>query len=359
MPTERITLYYREGSSDKIYQASLEESGGGFIVNFAFGRRGTTLQSGTKTAVPVPFADAKKIFDKLVKEKTAKGYSPGADGTPYVGTDDSDRSTGIVPQLLNPIEEGEVEKLIADSKYWMQQKLDGKRVMLRRHDKIVGINRKGLVIGLPDSILSYAALTDAKFLLDGEAIGDTFHAFDLLELNGADYRGRSYRERYEALVRMLGTGNDSIKMVSAFRSEAEKREEYARLKRANAEGVVFKRHDATYSPGRPASGGSQLKFKFVATASLIVSKVNAGKRSVELRLLDGTRRVGVGNVTIPPNAAIPIVGAVVEVRYLYAYKEGSLFQPVFIGVRDDIEVSDCVIGQLKYRPEEDDQDGEK
>ena len=32
MPAERVTLYYHEGSSDKIYQASLEESGGGFIV---------------------------------------------------------------------------------------------------------------------------------------------------------------------------------------------------------------------------------------------------------------------------------------------------------------------------------------
>ena len=88
----------------------------------------------------------------------------------------------------------------------MQQKLDGKRVMLRRHDKIVGINRKGLVIGLPDSILSNAAQIDAKFLLDGEAIGDTFHAFDLFESNGADFRGRSFRERHEALVRMIGTG---------------------------------------------------------------------------------------------------------------------------------------------------------
>ena len=65
---EHITLYYRQGSSDKIYQAYIEESGGGFIVNFAFGRRGTTLQSGTKTATPVPFADAKKIFDKLASK---------------------------------------------------------------------------------------------------------------------------------------------------------------------------------------------------------------------------------------------------------------------------------------------------
>lgn len=39
---ERITLYYCEGSSDKVYQASIEPQGELFVVNFAFGRRGST-----------------------------------------------------------------------------------------------------------------------------------------------------------------------------------------------------------------------------------------------------------------------------------------------------------------------------
>ena len=64
-PPPRVTLYYREGSSDKVYQASIEPSGSGFIVNFAFGRRGGTLQTGSKTDRPVDYAEAKKILDKL------------------------------------------------------------------------------------------------------------------------------------------------------------------------------------------------------------------------------------------------------------------------------------------------------
>ena len=40
--TERITLYYRECSSDKVYQASLEPQGDLFVVNFVYGRRGST-----------------------------------------------------------------------------------------------------------------------------------------------------------------------------------------------------------------------------------------------------------------------------------------------------------------------------
>ena len=74
---------------------------------------------------------------------------------------------------------------------------------------------------------------------------------------------------------------------------------------ANREGVVFKDMDAPFSAGRPNSGGSQLKFKFVETASFVVTGVN-GKRSVTLALYDGDRLVPAGNVTIPPNLAIPL-----------------------------------------------------
>jgi bifunctional non-homologous end joining protein LigD len=41
-----------------------------------------------------------------------------------------------------------------------------------------------------------------------------------------------------------------------------------------------------------------LKFKFYATCSAVVSKIN-DKRSVELRLLNGDGWIPVGNVTIP------------------------------------------------------------
>ena len=252
-----------------------------------------------------------------------------------------------------------MEKLIANPEFWMQEKKDGKRVLLHSGDKIVGVNRKGLVIGLPDSITSSAAKIAAKFLIDGEAVGDKFFAFDLLELNGVDLRACSYRERHETLIRLIGSGIGSISIVEAIRLAAEKQAAFADLKLLNAEGVVFKRHDAPYKAGRPASGGSQLKFKFHATASVIVSKINIGKRSVEIRVLEGRRHVGVGNVTIPPNAEMPPVGAVLEVRYLYAYRGGSLFQPVLIGTRDDIDPMDCTVAQLKYRAEEnDDQIGE-
>ena len=48
MKTESITLYCRAGSSDKVYHAAVDESPGGYVVNFAYGRRGSTLQTGNQ-----------------------------------------------------------------------------------------------------------------------------------------------------------------------------------------------------------------------------------------------------------------------------------------------------------------------
>jgi len=126
--TERITLYYREGSSDKVYQASIEPQGEGFVVNFAYGRRGSTMSTGTKTQTPVDYATATRIFTKLVNEKKAKGYTEAENGTPYRHTDQEGRVSGLLPQLLNPIDEEDVQVLLKDNAWGMQEKLDGRRV---------------------------------------------------------------------------------------------------------------------------------------------------------------------------------------------------------------------------------------
>src|SRR5271154_6565052 len=129
---ENITLYFRQGSSDKIYQAAIEAKDGGYVVNFAYGRRGTTLQTGTKTQAPVDYAAAKGIYDKLVKEKTSKGYTAGEDGTPYQHTDKESRDSGLRPQLLNAIDEADVERLVCDDEYCAQEKHDGRCVLTRK-----------------------------------------------------------------------------------------------------------------------------------------------------------------------------------------------------------------------------------
>jgi bifunctional non-homologous end joining protein LigD len=41
---------------------------------------------------------------------------------------------------------------------------------------------------------------------------------------------------------------------------------------------------------------------------------------------------------------------VVECRYLYAFEEsGSIYQPRYLGTRDDIRAEECTTKQLKYK----------
>jgi len=350
---EQITLYYRQGSSDKVYQARIEPKDSKYVVQFAYGRRGTTLQTGTKTETPVGFEEAKRIYDKLIAEKTAKGYTPGEDGTPYQGTEKASQNTGIHCQLLNPIEEDQVEKLIADPAYWMQEKHDGRRLLIRRQGHTIsGINRLGLTVALPRSIEADACNCNLDFVFDGEAIGDILQVFDVLGIGGEETKGLRYGERYLRLMNLLASfQHRHIQLVHTVFLHQQKAALFHQLKTSGAEGVVFKRTDALYTPGRPASGGAQLKYKFVATASFIVGKVNA-KRSVSLLLFTGDRIGAAGNVTIPPNQAIPETGQVVECRYLYAFREsGSIYQPVYLGVREDIRAEECTTAQLKYKSE--------
>ena len=348
---ERVALYYREGSSDKVYQAAIEPAGNEFVVNFAYGRRGATLTTGTKTSSPVDYPAAKRIYTKLVSEKKAKGYTDGADGTPYQHADK--QASGILPQLLNPVNDAEVELLLRDENYCAQEKFDGKHLLIRKQDDdLEGINKKGFVVGLPQTVANELRGVPGSFIPDGESIGDDYHAFDLLEYNGDNLRVLPYRIRLARLIDLLMLARadyQHIHLVQTAFSTRLKTELWERLRRENREGIVFKRLDAPYVPGRPNSGGPQLKFKFVATVSVLVAKINI-QRSVEVSLLQGRNLVSCGNVTIPANHQIPRVGDVVDVRYLYAYRNSlAMYQPVYLGQRDDVDPGECLSSQLKFK----------
>jgi hypothetical protein len=77
---DQARLGFREGKSDKVYEVDLVEvASGQFVVNFRYGRRGSVLREGTKTALPVSLEKARVVFKALVAEKTKGGYLPTAD----------------------------------------------------------------------------------------------------------------------------------------------------------------------------------------------------------------------------------------------------------------------------------------
>ena len=185
-------------------------------MRFAFGRRGSTLQPGTKTPAPVDYDTALRTFNQLVASKLAKGYTPGQEGTPYRHTSYEGRSTRVYPQLLEPVADTHaLGYLLIDPLYCAQGKLDGRRLLLRkRGSTVTGINRKGLIVAVPESMAKEALRLPGDLLLDGEAVGDTLHVFDVLEHNGNDQRTQPYINRLAILRELvLMHGSTSIVLV--------------------------------------------------------------------------------------------------------------------------------------------------
>lgn len=352
MIKESVQLYYREGGSDKVYNVALvEEKNGLCNVQYAYGRRGSSLNTGNKNTSPLPYNAALKVYNKLVLEKTGKGYTEDKSGKAFTSSIvTSSVDTGMRPQLLNDIDEKEVAKYLKDDHYCAQEKFDGRRRLLKKAGgEVIAANKKGLSIPVDTVLESILNKFPDKTTLDGEDMGDYIVVFDSLELPKLPYRKRF---QHVSLTVNAYCNSDVLRVPRTEFTEEGKSQLFLDLMAENAEGIVFKEINAPYTPGKPNSGGTQLKFKFYASSSCVVIGVSSSKRSVELGVYSNKMMIPVGNVTVYPNQEIPVKGSVVEVRYLYYYPGGALYQPVLLGVRDDQYPIDCVVEKLKPKKEE-------
>ena len=97
------------------------------------------------------------------------------------------------------MDEQEVHRLIDDPSWCFQPKFDGRRLLIQKTDReVIGINRKGLIVGIPECLIHAALLLPGDFLLDGELVGLVYRAFDLLEVNGENCRSLPLRWRVTA-----------------------------------------------------------------------------------------------------------------------------------------------------------------
>lgn len=353
-----VNLYFTEGSSDKEYRAQLVGDDAGYRVLFQYGRRGKPLTSGEKTTSPVSLEAATKVYDKLVLSKTSKGYTEQESGAVFSSAEHAGRVTDFRPQLLNPLtrEQG----LEHDARWLAQEKHDGERrgVIAGNDGTLTFSNRKGLEVGVQSPIMAAVQeiqrATPGAFVLDCEDMGDHLVVFDVPKWPGqAEMAPFSVRagalEEVRALAGAYGV-SAVIKVDVPMPFSQFVHSRLPEIEASGGEGYVLKDPDAPYSAGRPASGGDALKVKFTESATCRVTGANGTKRSVGLELMDDEGAwTGVGNATIPAGTAIPEAGALVEIEYLYAYRGGSLFQPVYKGQRSDIDEAACTMGQLKFK----------
>ena len=348
MPIQSIRLTFREGSSDKVYNVQIEPDNHLYAVNAYYGRRGSSLKLAPQgSGLALDAAEA--LLAKTVNGKVAKGYKVDAGADVVLGIREK-TDTGLRPQLLNPIDD--VAPYLHDDDYFMQEKFDGERLMIRKSGaSVVAANRKGQLVSIGSALAcDLQSLTDEDYEIDGEIVDGVLHVFDMFSFIGIDLRARPYEERYRLLFCLQYNG----KMVCAIPAYIgdEKSVQFSALKERGAEGVVFKHRLSPHVPGRPASGGQHLKHKFWKSASCIVAGANEGKRSIAIEMIDAAsgRRVPVGNVTVKANQAFPPINSVCEVKYLYVVGEGgSLYQPEFLAVRSDIDPDECTTVSLAYR----------
>jgi bifunctional non-homologous end joining protein LigD len=357
---DSIALYFREGRSDKVYQIQLkpcDHSPGLWVVNFQYGRRGSSLRTGTKTESPVTYHNGFRIYDKLARSKIAKGYTPKTDGKAYSAPLITQEPTGFQPQLLNSITEKELLDLWGKFPMLLQTKHDGERRAISfTKEGIVPSNRKGLKTAVQQNVLydleTYAMADNWHGIWDCEDMGDYLIVFDLIPGNGNPIPFSSRAQVLKSISTI--TQELGLQYVRFDLPFIPKNTEDVQIfidehKENNAEGIVIRDGNSVYSPGRPNSGGPCLKLKFVESATVKVEEINI-QRSIAMCVLNESKDwVHIGNCTIPPNYDLPKIGDLIEVQYLYAYPNGSLYQPVYKGKRYDVTEAAANTEQLKYK----------
>ena len=372
MSIKSVHLECRTGGSLKEYRLTIDEAGGGrYDVNALWGRIGSNLTLTCK-AKGVTLEKAEKKFASILKDKLN-------DSPPYVETapteDGQTTETAgsqappgtvraviarVIPQLCGAIpDEAGLEPLFGDERVVMEEKFNGTRKQVIKSGTNLSVtNKKGQATGkgmLPATKAEFLKVGfDFTVDVEDEPVGGGCVLLDILALGGKPLDrqpGKQRRVVLEAFVAESGFDPRIVRIAEQARGRQAKRDFFKRLKRAKAEGAIFKDETAAYVGGE-AGRAFWFKHKFQATASCLVDEVMAGgKRSIALALWDGRKRVPVGKCAIPVNKEVPAKDAVVEIRYVYA-EPGSnkLNQPFYLGLRDDVSPDECRITQLKYKP---------
>lgn len=402
---ESIVLTLENERHSKTYLVSLEEGAGGWVVNFQYGAIGSPLKGGTKTKTPVGYSDAKRVYDGLVSEKTGKpcsccGGTYGVPGTTSLKPPSDSRGLaqcatvivmpsltrpkppvpaaqvvdvcltgnpavngvcgdvqcpcspegpGFSPELLEPITEADAVRYIGHPKYGVQRKYDGNRVSVATNVvTVVAYNRLGKQIQVPGQVgaelLRLATQWKSSLMLDGEFIHGEYVAFDLLDFGG-DTKGLPFLDRWGMLARILM--ESTIKLADLQTTVEAKQKAFDSEKAHRGEGVVFKRLDAPYMPGRQ---GKNVKCKFWHSATVRIAKKqkNTDHHSFGTEVMRDGRWVYTGSVTCR-SAELPEIGSYREVRMLYVGTGGHLYQPCDLGERQDVTDQDCSWDQLKHK----------
>jgi bifunctional non-homologous end joining protein LigD len=263
------------------------------------------------------------------------------------------------PELLTLIQVHQAGAHVFDPKYAMQPKRDGERLLISSvaPGRVVAFNK----LGEPCAAPPWLAESFPQLVLDGELERrhGRFVVFDLLQCIDHDLRPLAYSQRLAALrtIAQRGLLPECCRLIDTWFTAEEKEKHLFRAVAERWEGVVFKRLDAPYRPGR---AGQHLKLKFVKMCTVRVRQVEPTSARIEM-LMPAREAEGRGpmqwwievcGVSLVGRPRVK-VGDYLEVKYLYATNERNgaikLVQPVMLRLRDDVTDRDCGTEQLIFK----------
>lgn len=223
-------------------------------------------------------------------------------------------------QLLH--ETTDPEPFIADPAFAAQQKLNGeRRLIVKRGGEVCAYSRNGRARNIAATILDAARGVAGDFIADGELVGETFTAFDVQQLDGADVCALPQWRRFAMLTELPfavvrhAIGSDAkAALLRAVRDE-------------NGEGLVFKRLCAPYRDGRSVDC---VKFKFWQSENFVITAVDP-RGSIHLQY----QGRDCGKCPFDLFGGMPAIGSVAEIRFSAWTARGKLVHPKFLGFRHD------------------------
>lgn len=260
----------------------------------------------------------------------------------------------IRPMLASEANKNRLISLCEDDRFYGEKKIDGVRMLAHvGGGTFAFMSRTGKALSVSPLVLGeFKSFVDAKtmFVLDGELLDNTFWMFDFVKAGDSVTPDLPFEQRRGILEEFVARWNpgSAVRLLASTRDATAKTALAKTIIEERGEGLVFKRFDAPYLPGKKCDNFLKVKFRCDVDCVVIALGHN-GKANMTLALFDppNPKPVPVGHCgALTGDGPRVQVGDVVQVTCLYASDNNKLVQATMPKIRTDKAATDCTLDQL-------------